>query len=114
MYGLITKLTTVPLRRESVIDRLVAGRPPPVGCLSHVVARDPTDGDVLWVTEVWTDAEAHRAALQRPDIKAGVADALAWVATIHDPIITEPVGGVGLPQRASSAETVASTAPSTT
>ena len=96
MYGLITKLTTVPGRRESVIDRLVAGRQPPDGCLSYVVARDPGEPDVLWVTEVWTDAEAHRAALDRPDIKAGFAQALTWIATMHDPILTEPVGGMGL------------------
>lgn len=114
MYGLITKLTTVLRRRESVIDRLVAGRVPPVGCLSYVVARDPADADVLWVTEVWTDAEAHHAALQRPDIKAGFADALVWIATMHDSVITEPVGGVGLPQRTSGPATVASTVPSVT
>lgn len=96
MYGLITKLTTVARRRDSVIDLLVAGRQPPAGCLSYVVARDPADADVVWVTEVWTDAAAHRAALARPDIKAGFALALTWIATMHDSVLTEPVGGVGL------------------
>lgn len=109
MYGLITKLTTVARRRESVIDLLVAGRQPPAGCLSYVVARDPGDPDVLWVTEVWTDAQAHGDALKRPDIKAGFALALTWIATMHDPILTEPVGGLGLGQAGSGAETVAST-----
>lgn len=96
MYGLITKLTTVPRRRESVIDVLAKRRRVPEGCLSYVVARDPQDTDALWVTEVWTDADAHRQSLQRPDIKAGFAGVLPWIATIHDPIMTEPVGGIGL------------------
>lgn len=109
MYGLITKLTTVPRRRESVIDVLARRRLPPEGCLSYVVARDPGDPDTLWVTEVWTDAEAHQAALKRPDIKAGFASVLAWIATMHDTVITEPVGGIGLGQAASDAATVANT-----
>ena len=96
MYGLITRLTTVPGRRDSVTDLLLAGREPPVGCLSYVVARDPNDLDALWVTEVWTDQAAHKAALQRPDIKAGFGLALQYIATMHDSTITEPVGGVGL------------------
>lgn len=96
MYGLITRLTTVPGRRDSVVDLLVAGRQPPVGCLSYVAARDLTDPDALWVTEVWTDETAHKTALQRPDIKAGFGAALRYIATIHDSTITQPVGGVGL------------------
>jgi len=98
VYGLITNLTTVPGRRESVIDLLLAGRQRPDGCLSYIVARDPRDRDVLWVTEVWSDAEAHQAALKRPDIKAGFAAALAWIATMQESVITEPVGGLGLPR----------------
>lgn len=110
MYGLITKLTTVPGRRESVIDVLARRRLPPEGCLSYVVARDPGDPETLWVTEVWTDAAAHKASLKRPDIQAGFASALAWIATMHDSVITEPVGGIGLDQAASTTTTVASTA----
>ena len=102
MYGLITKLTTVPRRRDSVIDLLVAGRQRPDGCLSYVVARDPNDADTLWVTEVWTDSAAHGAALKRPEVKAGFGLALNWIATMDDSIITEPVGGVGLGQSAAS------------
>lgn len=96
MYGLITRMTTVPGRRDSVIDILVTGREPPAGCLSYVIARDPADLDALWVTEVWTDEAAHRAALQRPDIKAAIGLALPFLATFHDTTITEPVGGIGL------------------
>jgi quinol monooxygenase YgiN len=96
VYGLITKLTTVPRRRESVIDVLARRRSPPEGCLSYVVARDPKDADTLWVTEVWTDPEAHQASLRRPDIKAAFASVLPWIATMHDSILTEPAGGIGL------------------
>ncbi|MGV8928940.1 MAG: putative quinol monooxygenase [Brevundimonas sp.] len=83
----------MPRRRESVIGVLGKRRQAPEGCLSYVVAQDP---DTLWVTEVWTDADAHRHSLQRPDIKAGFAGVLSWIATMHDPIVTEPVGGIGL------------------
>jgi quinol monooxygenase YgiN len=96
VYGLITKLTTVPGRRESVIDVLARRRQPPEGCLSYVVAREPQDPDTLWVTEVWTDAAAHRASLKRPDIKAAFQSVLPWIATMHDSVLTEPVGGIGL------------------
>lgn len=110
MYGLITKLTTVPGKREAVIDLLATRANPPGGCLSYVAARDPQDPDTVWVTEVWTDEAAHRAALRRPDIKAGLTRALNWIATMHDSIVTEPVGGIGLGQAGSAAETDASTA----
>lgn len=114
MYGLITRLTTVAGRREAVLELLAHRTDPPEGCLSYVAARDVVDADTVWVTEVWVDREAHAAALKRPDIKAGFGKALGWIATMHDPVITEPVGGIGLDQAASAAETTASTVPSAT
>ena len=30
------------------------------GCLSYVVARDPTDADAIWITEVWDARRATR------------------------------------------------------
>ncbi|MDR7335995.1 hypothetical protein J2X21_005162 [Kinneretia asaccharophila] len=45
------------------------------GCLSYVVAEDPADDVTVWVTEVWTDAAAHKASLQLPAVKAVIAQA---------------------------------------
>lgn len=96
MYGLIGKMTAVTGQRDvltAILLESLGGMP---GCLSYVVAHDPADESAIWVTEVWTDVEAHRASLQDPEVKAAIRRGLPLIATFEDARVTTPVGGVGL------------------
>jgi quinol monooxygenase YgiN/uncharacterized glyoxalase superfamily protein PhnB len=96
MYGLIGKMTAVPGQRDTLINILMAGIHEMPGCLSYVVARDPSDADAIWITEVWDSEENHRASLSLPQIQQAIAQARPLIAGFSDHTITEPVGGHGL------------------
>jgi quinol monooxygenase YgiN len=66
-------------------------------CLLYVVYRDVEEPDVVWVTEAWTDQEAHAASLQDPAALALIERALPLLAAPPDARQLDPVGGKGLP-----------------
>lgn len=96
MYGLITRLTAHPGRRDELGLCLLDPNVKRPGCHSYVVAHDLDDADALWVTEVWMSKAAHGA--WSADIReSGVMrSALALIATWGDTVFTRPIGGVGL------------------
>jgi quinol monooxygenase YgiN len=69
MYGLIGKLKVVPGQRDALITILLEGISSMPGCLSYVVAQDPTDPDAVWITEVWDSQESHKASLSLPAVQ---------------------------------------------
>lgn len=95
MYGLISKMTAVSGQRGALTAVLLENLGTIPGCLSYIVAHDPADDHAVWVTEVWTDEEAHRASLQVPEVKAAIRRAMQMMATFADAQVTTPVGGVG-------------------
>jgi quinol monooxygenase YgiN len=50
------------------------------GCISYVIATDPTDADALWITEVWDSAESHKASLSLPSVKKAIAKGRPLIA----------------------------------
>jgi quinol monooxygenase YgiN len=97
MYGLIVKLTVVPGRRDEMIGILkesAAGMP---GCFSYIVAKDYTDENAVWVTEVWDSIASHEASLSLPAVKNAIPRAKGIVSTFEKIAVTSPVWGVGLP-----------------
>src|SRR5690554_2524355 len=96
MYGLIGRIRTVPGQRDALIEILVSGVAGMPGCLSYVVARDPSDPDALWVTEVWDSGASHRASLSLPAVKEAIARGRSLIAGFDQQIETEPVGGHGI------------------
>jgi quinol monooxygenase YgiN len=96
MYGLIGTIHAVPGARDELAAILIEGVGGMPGCLSYVVAHDATDADALWVTEVWTDAEAHRASLELPSVQGAIARGRPLIAGFGERIETRPVGGFGL------------------
>jgi quinol monooxygenase YgiN len=96
MYGLIGKATCVPGKRDELIGILLEGVASMPGCLSYVVARDPTDADAIWITEVWDSKESHAASLQLPSVRAAIKRGRPLIAGFGAQTITEPVGGHGL------------------
>jgi quinol monooxygenase YgiN len=51
-------------------------------CLLYVVSRELDDPDTIWVTEAWTDRDAHAASLDDPAAKEQIARALPLIAGI--------------------------------
>ena len=97
MYGLIGKIRATPGRRYELQTILLDATAALPGCLSYIVASDPADTSAIWVTEVWTDATAHKASLALPKVQAAVARAKPLIAGFEFQVETEPAGGFGLP-----------------
>ena len=96
MYGLIGKVTTTPGKRDVLAAILLSGTGRLPGCLSYVVAADPADPDALWITEVWEDAESHRASLALPAVQQAIGKGRPLIAGFSNRVETAPFGGVGL------------------
>jgi quinol monooxygenase YgiN len=95
MYGLIGRIKAVAGKRAELAGVLVQDGSMP-GCLSYVVAEDPSDADALWVTEVWVDQAAHRASLQLPAVQAAIAKGRPLIAGFDSRVETKVLGGIGL------------------
>ena len=96
MFGLIGKLNTVPGQREALIEILLEGGEEMPGCLSYIIARDPSDANALWITEVWDSQASHEASLSLPAVQRAIARGRSLIAGFGERIVTEPVGGQGL------------------
>lgn len=96
MYGLIGKMTAKPGQREALVALLLEDVGAMLGCLSYVVARDPKDDEAIWITEVWSSRDSHRASLELPAVKQAIARAMPLIAGFDSHQETLPVGGHGL------------------
>ncbi len=96
MYGLIGRMTAIPGQRDALIGILLEGIRNMPGCLSYVVARDRDEPNAIWITEVWTDEDSHRASLALPAVKQAIARGKALIAGFDSRTVTEPVDGHGL------------------
>lgn len=96
MFGLIGKANAIDGKRDELIKILLEGVSGMPGCLSYVVAKDPTDKNGIWITEVWDSKESHSASLQLPAVKAAIAKGKPLFASFGEHHTTEPVGGHGL------------------
>ena len=92
MYGLIVKLTSATGQRADLIEVLGGDDSHTiVGCLSFIVAEDPADNDVLWVTEVWDSEASHKASLELPPSKPGLPAIETLVARYERIAVTKPI-----------------------
>lgn len=96
MYGLIGQMMAAPGKRDELIAILGEGTQAMPGCLSYIVAKDATNADAIWITEVWTDAEHHAASLKLPSVQAAITRARPIITGFGQRFETVPVGGVGL------------------
>lgn len=69
MFGLITTIRATPGARDRLASILIKGSTSMPGCLSYVMAGDAAEPDALWVTEVWSSADLHKASLQLPQVR---------------------------------------------
>jgi len=95
MYGLIGKLAAAPGKRDALIAILLESTAGMPGCMSYVIAKDATESDSIWVTEVWDSKDSHDASLSLPAVKEGITKAKPIIAGFAQHTVTEPVGGYG-------------------
>lgn len=96
MYGLIGKMIAVPGKRDELIAILLEGVAGMPGCLSYVIARDPTDANAIWITEVWDSQSSHKDSLSLPSVKQAIMKGKPLIAGFGERFVTEPAGGHGL------------------
>lgn len=94
-YGLIGQIRAVGGSRDE-LARILEGMGSMPGCLSYIVATDPSDPDSLWVTEVWESKEDHEASLQLTSVQAAIAAGRPLIAGFDVRVETTPIGGIGL------------------
>lgn len=97
MWGMIGKMTVLPGKRDEMIEILKSSAANMPGCFSYVVAKDATDENVMWVTEVWDSQASHDASLSLPAVKAAIPRGRALVSNFERVAVTTPAWGVGLP-----------------
>jgi quinol monooxygenase YgiN len=95
MYGLIGKIKTKPGQRDALASILLQATKNMPGCLSYVIAIDPSDKDALWITEIWDSAEDHKASLQLPAVKAALLAGRPLISGLGERFETHPMGGFG-------------------
>jgi quinol monooxygenase YgiN len=98
MYGLIGKIKAQAGKRDQLAAILLAGNKEMPGCLSYVVAHDPQDSNALWVTEVWVNADLHKASLSLPAVQDAIARGRPLIVGFDQRFETKPIGGIGLEQ----------------
>src|SRR5215216_5766793 len=65
-------------------------------CLLYVVSQDLEQADMIWVTEAWTDREAHDASLRAPGTPEMIARARPLIAGMEGRAEFTPLGGKGV------------------
>ena len=91
MYGLIGKITAIPGQRDALAAILLEGTVDMPGCRSYVIATDNSDGDALWVTEVWDSPQLHKASLALPAVQAAIAKGRPIIAGFSNRVETTPL-----------------------
>ena len=91
MYGLIGKMSAAAGKRDELVAILAEGTGGMPGCLSYIVAKDATDPDGLWITEVWDSPESHKASLGLPAVQAAIAKGRPLIAGFSNRVETVPV-----------------------
>ena len=102
MYGLIGKMIALAGQRDALVAILLESIKDMPGCLSYVVAIDPRDADAIWITEVWDDKASHESSLALPAVRQAISRAKPLIGSFGDRVITEPLGGHGLPSASRS------------
>lgn len=91
MYGLIVKLTAAPGKRAELVQILSSSAANMPGCLTYVIADDPDDPNILWITETWDSRESHNASLQLRAVQQAIPLAKPLIANFERIAQTRPV-----------------------
>lgn len=95
-HGLVNKLTAKPGKREQVVqiliesERIFDDNP---ACQMYLVTESTEDPEVIWVIDLWSNAEEHSEALKAPELKPFVQEAMGLLEGVPEQIAVHPVGG---------------------
>jgi quinol monooxygenase YgiN len=97
-FGMYVKFTAKPGMRDALaailLEAAAAAESVPE-CELYLINLSETEPDVLWVTEVWSHAEAHAASLTREATRATIQRAMPLIDGV-EPVQLKPIGGKGL------------------
>ena len=96
MYGLIGKMTAVEGKRDALMAVLLEELRDMPGNLSYILAKDTGDANTIWVTEAWTNKDAHAASLSLPSVQVAIGKGRPLIAGMDRIAETTPLGGQGL------------------
>ena len=95
-----TTLRAAPGRREDLVAKFLEAaqiqRDNP-DCQLELVSTSPTDDDLVYLTELWTSAEAHKRATEMPAIAEWSKDMPSMVAEMVASEQYAPVDAIGRP-----------------
>ncbi|KHL18076.1 UNVERIFIED_CONTAM: antibiotic biosynthesis monooxygenase [Mumia flava] len=77
-FANIGTLGTHPGRRDELVGMLTrrSADLAEAGCLLYEVGVNDEEPDMVYVAELWTSEEAHRASLQLASVQAAIAEAM--------------------------------------
>lgn len=86
-FANVGTLSVKPGQRDTVLAILTRSNPEllQAGCLLYEVGISEDSPDTVFVTELWTSAQAHQASLQLPSVQEAIAEAM--------PQLTGEMGG---------------------
>jgi quinol monooxygenase YgiN len=100
-FANVGTLGTKPGKRDEVVAILTrrSSELSGAGCLLYEVGVNDDEPDTVFVAELWTSAEAHRASLQLDSVRVAIGEAM--------PLLSGEIGGsqfsvVGSPLRGAS------------
>lgn len=76
-FANVGRLGTQPGKRDELVAALIAPSDElaAAGCLLYEVGVAEDDPDAVFVSELWTSKDAHRASLELPGVRAAIASA---------------------------------------
>ena len=81
-FANVGSLGVQPGRRDEVVAILTRRSDDlaDAGCLLYEVGVNDDEPDTVYVVELWESADAHRASLQLPSVKAAIAEAMPMLS----------------------------------
>jgi quinol monooxygenase YgiN len=98
-YGLHVRFTTRAGQGDALASILLDaahGLDGVDACLLYLVSQAPDEPDTVFVTEVWTDRDAHDASLRDDGSRALIERAMPLLAGPPEATPLLPTGGKGL------------------
>jgi quinol monooxygenase YgiN len=96
--GMYVKFTAKSGQRDALVSLLLdaaASAQSIKECELYIVNVSETESDTVWVTEVWSNSEAHAASLTQEETRVSIQRAMPLIAGVEATKI-KPLGGKGL------------------
>jgi quinol monooxygenase YgiN len=97
-FGLTGKITTHEGQRDALVQLLLEaakGMQSVEGCKLYIVSISENEPEAIYITEVWTNAEAHQASLALDEVKSAIQRGRPLIAGFESTELL-PLGGKGI------------------